>query len=274
MASSAASDSGVLRTPFLEIYLQGAHLTACTLPSGNPLFLSQRANFAPGRAIRGGIPIIFPWFGDAPPSSKLGPHGFARTAVWQVLERSADGRSAALELRDDANTRSQWPHSFHLIARFHAGEVLEVDLEVTNTGSEPFEYEAALHTYLAVANVRDSCVHGLEDAVYLDKLDGFAEKRQGSEVIRFPGEVDRVYPAHRSDVRVEDSTGAARLLVAKQNSGSTILWNPGPERGSAMKDLGSEWSRFVCVESGNVGSDQIRLAPSESHRMNISLGPA
>lgn len=274
MASSTASDSDVLRTPFLEIYLQGAHLTACSLPWGNPLFLSNRANFAPGRSIRGGIPIIFPWFGDAQPSSGLGPHGFARTAVWQVLEQSPDGRSAALELRDDANTRAQWPHSFQLVVRFHAGDVLSVALEVTNTGSEAFDFEAALHTYLAVEEVRDTRVHGLEGATYLDKVDSFAEKLQDAEPIRFPGEVDRVYPSNRSSVRVEASGSSPGPVVTKQNSNSTIIWNPGSERALAMADLGSEWNRFVCVESGNMGSNRIRLAPSETHRMDVTLGPA
>ncbi len=271
MSPAPADVPGLVRTPHLELALQGAHLLACQLPGGNPLFLSGTAVFAPDRSVRGGVPIIFPWFGDAPAASGLGPHGFARTSTWKLTEQSPEGRSVTLELTDTEATRALWAHAFRLIARFTLGETLEIELETTNTGPAPFEFEAALHTYFAVSDVRRIRVHGLEGATYLDKPDGFRSKRAGQDGIDFPDEVDRVYPNSEAELRIEDPDAGRRIVVGKRDSRSTIVWNPGGTKGEALADLGTEWSRFVCVESANMGTDKLTLAPGASQTLHTTV---
>ncbi|MEO0650701.1 MAG: D-hexose-6-phosphate mutarotase [Planctomycetota bacterium] len=275
MTAAPENAPGILRTAQLELAEQGAHLIAARTASGDPLFLSRRAVFAPGVAIRGGVPIIFPWFGDAPEGSGLGAHGFARTADWREgVGRDVVGREGdwmGLELEDSEATRAQWPHAFRLRFEARAAARLELALEVTNTGEAPFEYEAALHTYFAVADATRALVHGLEGAAYLDKPTGFSERRQGPEPIRFEGEVDRVYESNASTTRIEDPASGRTVEIAKSGSQSTIVWNPGPERGLAMGDLGEDWQRFVCVESGNVGRDRRTLAPGASERLEVRV---
>lgn len=271
MATAPDDAPGLLRTRSIELALQGGHLIAARTAVGDPLFLSRRADFAPGKAIRGGVPIIFPWFGDGPPNSGLGAHGFARTAPWREAERSADGQRLVLELVDSAATREQWPHAFRLRLEVAVGAQLELALEVTNTGLDAFEYEVALHSYFAVEDATRVLVHGLEGATYVDKTAGFAERRQGSEPIHFAAEVDRVYAGHEGPVRIEDPLAARTIRVRKSGSRSTIVWNPGPQRARSMSDLGDDWSRFVCVESGNVGSDRRVLESGGSDRLEVRV---
>jgi glucose-6-phosphate 1-epimerase len=68
-----------------ELYLQGAQVTAWQPPGERPiLFTSPNAVFAAGKAVRGGIPIIFPWFGPNRRAPSAPQHGFARTATWHL----------------------------------------------------------------------------------------------------------------------------------------------------------------------------------------------
>ena len=267
---TAAPDDapGILRTDFIESALQGAHLVAARTASGDPLFLSRRAVFAPGKAVRGGVPIIFPWFGDAP---GLGAHGFARTSAWREVARTDSGDGLVLELTDSKQTRALWPHPFRLRFEVRVDASLHMALEVTNTGSEPFDYEVALHSYFTVSDVTQVLVHGLEDARYIDKPTGFTPCRQGDEPIAFDSEIDRVYNANDAVVRIEDPLGERTIEVAKSEANSTIVWNPGPKRASTMADLRDDWNRFVCVESGNVGDDARTLPPGASERIEVMV---
>ena len=268
---TAAPDDapGLLRTPHLEATLQGAHLVAARTTTGDPLFVSRRAEFAPGKAIRGGVPIIFPWFGDAPKGTRLGAHGFARTTPWREVERSSDGERIALELTDSPATRKLWDHAFRLRFAIQVDDALTMTLETTNTGEIPFEYEVALHSYFAVADATRALVQGLEGAGYLDKPSGFTARRQGPDPIQFDGEVDRVYESNEAATRIDDVAAGRSIRIAKSGSRSTIVWNPGPKRARKMKDLGDDWSRFVCVESGNVGADRRTLAAGATDRLEV-----
>jgi len=263
-----------IRSPHGEVCTQGAHVARWKTGGADGLFLSAKSRFERGQALRGGVPVIFPWFGDDPEGRGRPAHGFARRVEWRVVEQAdeADALRVVLELVDDEHTRAQWPERFALRLTAVLGTTLELALRVENRGARPFRCEQALHTYLAVGDVRRCAVHGLENARYLDKLDGLREKRQPDEPLRFTGEVDRTYLATDSTCVLEDPVLARRLEVAKTGARSTVVWNPWLEKAKRLSDLGDdEWPSFVCVESGNIGADAVTLAPGAAHELRVQI---
>jgi glucose-6-phosphate 1-epimerase len=263
-----------IRSPHGEVCTQGAHVTRWRTRGVDSLFLSAASRFERGQAIRGGVPVIFPWFGDDPEKRGRPAHGFARRVPWRVLE-CQDGPEAlrvVLGLEDDEETRALWLERFALRLEAVIGTTLSISLRVENRGGRAFRCEQALHTYLAVGDVRRIALHGLERARYLDKVEGFREKQEPDAPLRFAGEVDRVYLANEATCVVEDPVLERRLEVAKTGARSTIVWNPSIEKARRYTDLGEdEWTAFVCVESGNVGHDAITLAPGAAHELGVRI---
>ena len=252
----------------------GAHVLAWTPPSQVPvLWVSPLARFEPGVAVRGGIPVVFPWFGAGISGDRTPAHGFARTAAWErrgvTSDRSGAGR---FEVRHTltADDFDSPPFSAELVSEFTPDQ-LQVSLTVTNTGEADFTYEEALHTYLAVDDISRVGLDGLDGCQYLDKAAG-AEPVQATQAgsVRFSGEVDRLY-AHTGDVVVDDPGWGRRILVGKSGSATTVVWNPGATKGAALADVGSNWGGFVCVEAANVGDGAIRLTQGESHILTQRL---
>jgi glucose-6-phosphate 1-epimerase len=263
----------VLSTPEgdAHVYLHGGHVTHWQPRGRAPvLFLSARSRFAPGAAIRGGVPVIFPWFGPRADSAQAPAHGFARGCAWRLAH---DGEAeVTLALDADGATRAVWPHDFALRLRVALGTRLTITLEVTNTSRARWTYEEALHTYLAVGDVTTVAVSGLEGAAYLDKTDAMARRRQPAAPVRIAGEVDRVFPGHAAACVVDDPTLKRRVRVDKRGSATTVVWNPGVDRARALPDLGDdEWQTMVCVETANTGDDAITLAPGARHEMSATL---
>lgn len=260
----------------LSVALQGAQVVGWH-PRGAPpvLFMSPRSHFVPGKPIRGGVPLCFPWFGPRVDDPGSPQHGFARTVEWttEVLEIAADGAARAVfGLAPTAASRALWPHEFgaRLTARAHAG--LELALEVRNLGSTTFTFGAALHTYFAVSEVRHIRVHGLEGTDYIDKAAGGVRRREGREPIVFRGEVDRAYVGTATACVIEDPDGGRRIRVAKSGSRCTVVWNPGEAKGSAVADIGAPaWSQFVCVETCNAADDVVTLAPGATHTLAAEI---
>ena len=255
-----------------DIYLHGGHVTRFKPLSGEDvLFLSDRAVFADGQAIRGGIPICFPWFGNNRPTPDAPKHGFARTRLWQLVEARRDGEEAVVVLRleDDAETRKQWPHRFRFDYAVRIGGELSVEATVTNLGDDGCAYELALHTYFNVADVRRVKLTGFAGGEYVDAIDGNQLKQQHSEPA-IDGEVDRIYQAHTNAVTVDD--GRRQLIVRKRGGNSTVLWNPHVAKAAAMSDMGDdEWRQFLCVESAAIGLHRVDLAGGGSHVTSLEL---
>ena len=260
-----------------QVFFHGAHL-AQWHPVGAPapvLWLSPYSHFRNDKAIRGGVPICFPWFGAHPSGRDAPAHGFARLRDWVLVEasESADGSlHLALALELTQRDSPLWPHACRVTFRIGIGATLQMVLDVENRGDVPFTFEEALHTYYAVANVEDASVTGLEDTDYLDKVDGFARKRQGRDPIRFAGETDRVYIETTSTCRIVDPPWSRAIVVRKSGSRSTVVWNPWAERARSFPDFGAdEWRRMVCVETANVRDAAIRLAPHATHTMRAEV---
>ena len=236
------------------ITLHGGHLVSW-IPAGSAgeqLYLSPSSEYAPGKAIRGGVPVIFPQFSGRGP---LVRHGFARTMPWQVhgTQEGADGSAAAvLRLRDDAASRAAWPHAFELDFRVRIGGAgLTMELACRNTGDAAFSFACALHTYLRVNDVALTSLEGLADRTYWDAVDG-RDKTQLEQMLQPEGEVDRVYlGVDRPLVLREDAAGSARgLLIGQQVFEDVVVWNPGAARCAALADMPPDgWRHMLCVEA-------------------------
>ena len=268
-----------IHTPLARalVYLQGAHVALFQPVGSEPvLFLSRQSHFAPGKPIRGGVPVCFPWFGPLAGRPDAPMHGFARTMEWD-LESVTVAPSAevdlALSLAASDATRAQWPHDFLLRHVIQIGAGLSMTLIVENRGAEPFTIEEALHTYLAVGDVREVAVTGLEHTTFLDKADGLKTKSLTGEPLRFTGETDRVFPGHRAACAIDDPVLRRRLLVEKSGSGTTVVWNPWTAKAAAMADFGDdEWPRMLCIETANTGANAVTVAPGAQHTMRATVG--
>lgn len=257
------------------IYLHGATVTRYDVAGQAILFCSRTSRYDRAKAIRGGVPLIFPWFGPHPNDATLPQHGFARTALWELIATEATERCATviLSLSASAETLALWPHDFVLTYTIHVGNDLEMTLDVVNRSDTPFTFDEALHTYLTVSDVQHICITGLENTEYYDKVDGFARKRQADSPVRLAGETDRLFIDTDANCRILD---AARIdiEVAKSGSHSTVVWNPWEEKAEALADLsGGQWSGFVCVETVNAADNAIALEPGASHSMTAIIAP-
>ncbi len=245
-----------------EIYLHGAHVASWQpAGGGEALYLSPRARFGEGEAIRGGIPVIFPQFADRGPLPK---HGFARTQPWTWLEREGSATQAVLELRDSADTRALWPYAFRArLAVALEARSLALAFSVENTGAAPFAFTAALHTYLRVADVRQAALRGLEGVTYRDR-GAQTQQPDPSPVLTVTGETDRLYLDAPPAVEVEGGAGGRRFAVEKTGFADWVVWNPWQALSAALPDLpDSGFLEMLCVEAAQAGTP-VALAPGEA----------
>jgi glucose-6-phosphate 1-epimerase len=230
------------------VCLQGAHVISW-IPAGESadrLFLGGNAVFREGEEVWGGIPVVFPQFGDGP----LPLHGFARRLPWRLSGPGLD--RCVLTLTESGQTRALWPHRFQLDLHVKVGgPALEVALVVRNTDGAPWEFGAALHTYLAVDATR-ATLFGLAGAGYLDKDRGFAAFTQPDESFVLAGPHDRVYRDAHYQLGVRD--GDRRLGIAAGGFPDVVVWNPGPEGEKRWPGFApGDWARMACVEAALVG---------------------
>lgn len=250
-----------------EIYLHGAHVTDFRKAGEEPLlFMSGSSKFEVGKAIRGGIPIIFPWFGarEGHPA-----HGTARITPWEIT-------AAEVLLDGSVQIVFRMPDAGNLEVTYWVtvGESLGLQLSVTNRGGNAVTFENCLHTYFQIGDVQSASVHGLKDCDYFDKvLDaGFTES---ADAVRITGEVDRVFLDTTAALTIEDPVLARSIRIAKSGSLSTIVWNPWIAKSQAMADFGdNEYPHMLCVESGNVSDNRITLPPGETSLMTVELSSA
>jgi glucose-6-phosphate 1-epimerase len=261
-----------------ELYLQGAHITAWQPTDQQPvLFLSDKSEFAPGKAIRGGIPVIFPWFGSrtATPEDPRtdGPsHGFARTQNWKLDFGAYAAEELHLSFSLESDEVSSELGYDHFLAAYQVtfGRELRLRLSIANDGSAPMRVEEALHTYLRVGNAEQVRIHGLLETEYIDKTANFTRKIQSEPVLMLTGPTDRPYLNTTSPVVVDDPVLQRRMTVAKANSNTTVVWNPWANSG--LVDMSeSGWREMVCVESANAADNALLLKPREAHVLETTI---
>ena len=259
-----------------EVYLHGAHVTHFQPAGQKPvLWISAESLFQTDKAIRGGVPICFPWFGPKAGDPSAQAHGFARTREWQIesVTSQPDGSvELTLSLAADAQTLQRWPFEFEAIYQIRIGKKLELTLSVQNTGGTACQFEEALHSYFAVDDVQKVSVTGLEGTTYIDKVDGQKQKPQGNGPIAIIAETDRVYLKTQSTCRLNDPAQSRQIIVEKSGSHSTVVWNPWIAKSKAMADFGDdEWKQMLCIETCNLGDDRITIEPGASHEMSALI---
>ena len=257
-----------------HVYPHGAQVTHFAPVGQRPvLFVSAQSWFKGGKPIRGGVPVIFPWFGTRQGHPEAPAHGFARTRSWtaESIHRQPDGQVVlSFRLEGDAETRALWgePHDWVLRHRITVGAALAMELEIENRGTAPLRCEEALHTYFRVSGVGAIQVGGLENTEYYDKADGMRRKRQADQPIRFAQETDRTHVNTPGACVIDDPGWRRRIVIEKSRADSTVVWNPWIAKAKAMPDFGDdEWPAMVCVETGNVADNALEIAPGARHLM-------
>jgi len=258
------------------VYLQGAHLTHWQPAGQEPvLFLSRKTELAPGKAIRGGVPIAFPWFATDQKADRLngkpGPsHGFARTQDWTLAfaALSGDDLHLTFTLAPTATSRELGFDHFRLAFQLTIGRTLTMQLTVANDAEQPLVFEEALHTYFSVVDVHEVSVTGLEPTSYIDKTDNFKVKPAAHAPLTLTAFTDRVYNHTTATCMLHDPVGRRRITVVKTNSDTTVVFNPWKE----MADMGpDEWHEMLCVETVNASESPVTLAQGKTHTMQAVI---
>ena len=256
-----------------KIFLQGAHL-ASWHPVGaeEQLFLSKTTEIGLGKALRGGVPIIFPQFANRGPLTK---HGFARTALWELSHHGRINEhqaQAVFQLSDNQQTQAIWPHAFQasLIITL-GGSDLKIELQLQNTGNTPFEFTSALHTYFAVENIASASVHGLAGRAYLDSTTQQMMRGEHDAIqqhdggLQIQGEVDRIYADINQTTQAVEIRQAHQITHIQQTGFTDlVLWNPGKSKAAELTDLEADgYQRFICIEAANA-LQNYHLAPGQT----------
>jgi len=243
------------------ILLHGAHLVSW-IPAGGDeqLYLSPTSRYGEGQAVRGGVPVIFPQFSTR---GTLPRHGLLRTRSWQLLESPAHGQHAQAVLRfaADAATRALWPHAFEAeITVSIVGRQLDLELAVTNAGDAPFEFSAALHTYLRTNDVLKAQLEGLQGVKYQDNTSGQWQQQWG-DVTQVVGEVDRLYHDAANTLTLREL--GRRVTIARSGFNDVVVWNPGADKCAQIGDMpAGDWQHMLCVEAAQV-IEPVTLAAGE-----------
>jgi len=283
IAGQVVFSSGKGDMPVVEIHnelaqasiaLQGAHVLEFKAAGQEPLiWMSDDATFAPGKSLRGGVPICWPWFGPHASDSSLPSHGPARTADWKPVDVYAndDGSTQlSFEMTQTDKTRQQCGHPLTVQLHVNVGSSLTLVLETTNRGSESFTLGEALHTYFKVGDVRQAQIEGLNACDYIDKVDGSKIKQQHG-AIGIDAETDRIYLGTGNNCRIIDPVMGRSIEIRTEGSASVVVWNPWLETASKMGDLGENgYLNMLCVETTNAATDVVQLAPGSTHFMTAN----
>ena len=254
-----------------KIALEGGQLLTWAPKGQEPVvWLSPEAVYKPGKSLRGGAPICWPWFGPNEEDPSLPGHGFARNKPWSVKKSEAlDGGATRLTLllKQDEETAKIWPNRCELRFVVTVGETLTMALTTSNLSAQPITITEALHTYFHVGDIAKVSIGGLEGATYMDKVDGGAYRKQEG-AITIEGETDRVYLTAKGECVINDEALGRRIHITKEHGRSTVVWNPWAEKGAAFGDMGADgYRQMLCVESANALSDAQTIQAGAEHTL-------
>lgn len=271
--------------PFLELQNYDGHKARISMfggqllswqPAGHEpvLWLSDEATFDLKGAIRGGVPICWPWFGDHAEHAAWPSHGFVRTIGWEYagVEETELGTYVRLVVPDAENHRPFWPHSSEPMISYRYGETLQMTFDVSNYDTDVIEYGEALHSYFAVGDIGAVSISGLEGATFFDKLTG-AERRATRAPITIDREIDRIYRNLSGPIELRDACLDRTITITHEGASNVIVWNPWLEKSARLGDIGpaDAYRRFVCIETGNAAPDAVTLRPGESHTLKTEI---
>ncbi len=258
-----------------QVCLQGAHVTAFQPNGQQPvLWVSSETAWQEGKAIRGGVPVCWPWFADHPGDASMPAHGFARTSLWDVVDSAIEDDGSLrlqMSLPADAGQGVGFGEKIELRLVVKVSTELTLELTTINRSESVFEITEALHSYLTVGDISKVRCAGLDGVDYRDKVDGFRSKTQQGDV-EFPDRTDRIYENTTGAVQVHDAALERALRIGKSGSDTTVVWNPGPDLSHSMADLADDSYRtMVCVEAANAGVNAVRIEPGASHTLATTI---
>lgn len=269
----------------LVVAQQGAHIVSYQLAGQQPLIWSnEQAQFKKGKAIRGGMPICWPWFGNLqrnPPSVQAmrdssepaKAHGEVRAIDWELMGMGEDGDALIVEfIQPKAEGQLPgWPHNVALKLSIRLDSALNVSLVSYNSGQQTVTLSQALHSYFAVSDVRQISIEGLDGLRYIETLANWEEREQAGD-LTFASETDRIYQDTPDLLTIVDPQWQRKIHIQTIGSKSAVLWNPWPEKTKTFSDMAEDgWQGMVCVESANVLNDIVTLAPDEMHVLSVSV---
>lgn len=247
-------------------YLNGATVTHWQPAGHDPvLFTSSQAVFRAGKAIRGGVPICFPWFGGHPTDPDAPSHGLVRTTPWNLTQTALGPDGVEVEMVTNLD---------QLRAELHTtfGQNLAVRLLVTNTSDSDQTFETALHTYFNLGDIQQVSITGLEHAEFIDQLQNNQRLTQDDTPISFTAETDRIYQNTEATCVLHDPAMSRRIIVEKLGSKSTVVWNPWIEKAQRLADFGDdEYRGMCCIETANIAEHAVTLAPGDSHTTLVKI---
>lgn len=250
---------------FLRISLYGGQILSWQPKTEiNPvLWLSSSAQYQYGKAIRGGVPVCWPWFGNHPVDTLQPSHGFARLSTWVIREIKmlSDGEALIILALDDVKVGSHGSADLRL--HIQMGSALKISLITLNTSTHQINFTEGLHTYFKISDIENIQITGLHGSQYIDLYDGNSKKTQMEE-IRFEGELCKIFCKNESDCVIKDFGLIRQIRIEKSGSLTTAIWNPGQNKAQGMTDIG-DWRSMVCVESANAFSDEVALMPGKRH---------
>ena len=234
------------------------------------LFVSDKAYYEAGKAIKGGIPVCWPWFGPDPENRGRPAHGFVRNRQWQVSgsESLADGSTKIiLSITDNEATRALWPHPFRLDIEITVGDTLRVELVTHNTGNDSITISQALHSYFRVGDITRVSVLGLDGIDYIDKANDSARKTQAGP-LTISAEVDRIYTDTSGDLTIDDASLERKIAITSSGCSTAVVWNPWVEIAASMADLDDDdYLQMLCVETANAGPETVTITAGDCYRL-------
>jgi len=259
-----------------EITLLGGHILSFT-PKGRRdlLWMSPASPFAPGTAIRGGVPLCWPWFGAHATNPDLPLHGFARTADWKLESITADGPSrtlVTLSLADSSASHALWNHRFAVTLLVSIGATLEITLTTRNVDAAPFTISQAIHTYFNISHVDNVTITGYDGTRYIDKVGGANRPARQVGDIVINSEIDAVFQDNPGASDILDSGFKRRITIAKEGSNSAVVWNPWIEKAKKLSGYTPEaYKTMVCVETCNALEDARTIQPGAAHSLKAII---
>ena len=258
-----------------EVCLYGAHVLSFKPNNQDDLlWLSEKSFWEPGKPIRGGIPVCFPYFGPHASDSNKPPHGFARLINWSVLETTVNANDECvlqLGLEANAETKAIWPFQFKAQITVVVGTQLNLSLSYTNTGNEPFTCSDALHTYFNIGSINDIKIKGLEGVRFYNGFEKEPTHVQTEKELLIVQEENRRYIDHSADCIIEDPILKRNIKVSKKNSSVTVVWNPWINCKNVADFTENSYQSFVCVEAVNAYDNSVSLLPGQSHTFSAII---
>jgi len=238
------------------------------------LYLSPKSIYAEGKAIRGGIPVCWPWFGPDPKGLNRPNHGFVRNNYWLVTRTealSAAETKITLVFKESSKKERTWQKPFRLQLEITIGTGLSLRLCTENTGENAFSITQAFHTYFRVGHINAVQIQGLEGCEYFDKLDQGAQKIQ-QDVVTIGEEVDRIYTDVQKQLLLLDAAYKRRIQITSCSTKTAVVWNPWVKTTRKMPDLANNaYKEFICVEAGNIALDLVQIQPGSSASLSANF---